>query len=221
MPEALTELQKEHLDFIHTFIQENECAPRLEEIAKHFGVTSPTAHKALRSLQDKGYLYFGRDNVTGFYIRLIEFVDISIQVSEISMLGSVDQYGIVHNFPKKTGHFVTPTLQSNQKDLFALHVSGHLPEFSFVPHDIIIFDQDKTPQVGDICLTIINNHRVLVQIMDEDQENDRLSWMTLDEDNASNPVLLEDQETQNTYPQYLPTEFIIATALRITRHLAF
>jgi SOS-response transcriptional repressor LexA len=221
VPKALTERQKEYLDFIRTFIQENECVPRLDEIAKHHRVTSPTAHKALKSLQDKGYLYFGRDSVTGFYIRLIEFVDISIQIAEISILGSVDQYGIVHNFPKKIQHFVTPTLQSNPKDLFALHVSGNLPEFNIVPHDIIIFDQDKIPQVGDICLTLINNHRVLVQIMDEDQENDRLSWMTLDEDNANNPVLLETQETQDSYPQSLPRDFIIATALRITRHLAF
>lgn len=221
MPKALTVRQKEYLDFIRTFIQENESAPRLDEIAKQHGVTSPTAHKALETLQDKGYLYFGRDSVTGFYIRLIEFVDISIQVAEISILGTVDQFGIVHNFPKKTHHFVTPTLQSNPKDLFALYVSGHLPEFNIVPHDIMIFDQDKTPQVGDICFTLINNNRVLVQIMDEDQEKDRMSWMTLDEDNANNPVLLEDQEIQDSYPQSLPRDFIIATALRITRHLAF
>ena len=53
MPQDLTDRQQEYLDFIRDYIQENESAPRLDEIAKHFGVTSPTAHKALETLQEK------------------------------------------------------------------------------------------------------------------------------------------------------------------------
>ncbi len=45
MPHSLTDRQREYLEFIREFIKENESSPRLEEIAKHFGVSSPTAHK--------------------------------------------------------------------------------------------------------------------------------------------------------------------------------
>jgi len=221
MPQDLTDRQQEYLDFIRDYIQENESAPRLDEIARHFSVSSPTAHKALDTLQEKGYLYFGRDSYTGFYIRLIDFVDVSLQVAEISVLGRVDQYGRVHNFPEKTNHFATLSLQSNPNDLFALHVLGILPEFNFFPHDVLIMDQGKAPQVGDICLTLINEYRVLIQITDEDEQTGRLSWITLDEDNETNPVIADIQGSQESYPQSFPREFIIATALRLTRSFAY
>ena len=221
MPLPITNRQKEYLEFIRTFIQENKSAPRMDEIAKHFGVTSPTAHKTLETLQEKGYLHFRRDNVTGFYIRLVEFEEPAIEIAEISVLGDVDQFGIVQKFPKKIGHSLTPTLQSNPKDLFALHIAGNLPEFNLVPHDIIIFDQGKKPKVGDICLTLVNDHRILVYITDVDQETDRLSWTTLSENDSDNPAYVDFRESQSHYPESLPKEFILATALRLTRYLAY
>ncbi len=111
MPQELTDRQQEYLDFIRDYIQENESAPRLDEIARHFGVASPTAHKALETLQDKGYLYFGRDSHTGFYIRLIEFEDTSSGVTEIHFLGDVDQFGIVRNFPQKNRPLCNPHIE--------------------------------------------------------------------------------------------------------------
>ena len=221
MSQRLTDRQQEYLDYIRNYIQRNESAPRLDEIATHFGITSPTTHKALDTLQEKGYLYFGRDSVSGFYIQLIEFVDISVEVAEISILGNVDQFGIVHKFPQKVSHTVTLTLQSNPKDLFALRISANLPEFNLVPHDIIIMDQGREPQVGDICMTLVNDDRILIQITDEDQETGRLSWMTLDANDSDNPVTSEKQKSLAPYPQLLPRDFILATALRLTRYLAY
>jgi SOS-response transcriptional repressor LexA len=219
--QRLTDRQQEYLDYIRNYIERNESAPRLDEIATHFSVASPTAHKALETLQDKGYLYFGRDSYTGFYIRLIEFADAPIGVTEIHVLGNVDQFGIVSIFPKRTVHSATPTLRSNPEDLFALHIAGNLPAFNMVPHDVLIMDQGKAPQVGDICMTLINEYRVLIQITDKDETRDRLSWITLDEDDENNPVIAEIQESQNSSPEHLPREFIIATALRLTRYLAY
>jgi len=51
MPHALTDRQREYLEFIREYIRKNESSPRLEEIAEHFHVTSPTAHKTLKALQ--------------------------------------------------------------------------------------------------------------------------------------------------------------------------
>ena len=56
MGKDLTTLQSNYLEFIRGFIQENQSAPRLDEIAKSFGVSSPTVHKALKALQDKGHI---------------------------------------------------------------------------------------------------------------------------------------------------------------------
>ena len=56
MPHALTERQKEYLEFIREYIRENEMSPGLDEIARHFDVKSPTAHKILEALQIKGFI---------------------------------------------------------------------------------------------------------------------------------------------------------------------
>ncbi|MCB0279436.1 MAG: hypothetical protein KDD94_08040, partial [Calditrichaeota bacterium] len=72
MPHSLTSHQQEYLDFLRVYISENESSPRLEEIATHFRVKPPTAHKTLEALHNKGYIYFARDSISGFFIRLLE-----------------------------------------------------------------------------------------------------------------------------------------------------
>ena len=70
MPHALTARQREYLEFLRQYIRENESSPGLNELADHFDVTSPTAHKTLETLQSKGCSYFGRSKTSGFFIRL-------------------------------------------------------------------------------------------------------------------------------------------------------
>lgn len=217
MSQDLTERQAEYLDFIRNYIQENRSAPRLDEIAGHFGVTSPTAHRALETLQEKGKLYFGRDTLTGFYIRLFANLEVVTSVCEIAVLGSVDQYGIVRDFPQKVGHFATLPIQSQPQDLFALHVAAPLPIFNLAPQDIIILDQGREPQIWDLCLAILKGEHVLFQIQEIVEETGKFSWMTLDEDDEQNPLI----SRSNPLPQLLQKEFILATAWRLTRQLAF
>jgi len=54
---ALTKRQREILDFIRLFIRENGYSPSLEEIGKHFGLSSvATVHKHVQHLVQKGQL---------------------------------------------------------------------------------------------------------------------------------------------------------------------
>ena len=53
----LTKRQREILDFLNDFIQQNGYAPSLEEIGRRFGLSSlATVHKHLTNLQDKGFI---------------------------------------------------------------------------------------------------------------------------------------------------------------------
>jgi hypothetical protein len=53
MPHSLTPRQHEYLEYLRSYIKENEASPRLDEIAKHFRVKPPTAHKTLEALHNK------------------------------------------------------------------------------------------------------------------------------------------------------------------------
>jgi len=53
----LTKRQKEILDFLESFLDDNGYPPSFEEIARHFGYTSlATVHEHLENLRQKGYI---------------------------------------------------------------------------------------------------------------------------------------------------------------------
>src|SRR3989344_1270564 len=53
----LTKKQKNILDFIKTYTSKNGYSPTLEEIAKHFKLSSvATVHQHVSTLKEKGYL---------------------------------------------------------------------------------------------------------------------------------------------------------------------
>src|SRR5687768_764236 len=128
MPHALTDRQLEYLKFLREYIKKNESSPRLEEIANHFGVKPPTAHKILEALHNKGYIYFARDSVSGFFIRLIERAGSAETVIEVVIAGKVNRYGELINFPENHGHFASVLSGANPEDVFALAVTDNIPD---------------------------------------------------------------------------------------------
>ena len=164
MPHALTERQKECLDYIRGYIAENESSPRLEEIATYLNVTSPTAHKLLEALQSKGYLYFGRDKVSGFFVRLIDRAGSAETMVEIALAGKIDGYGEVFDFPQELGHFASVLIGSKPDEVFALVVMEDIPQASMLASDFIIFDIGKKPQPGEICIAPMGERLFVIRV---------------------------------------------------------
>ena len=152
MPHSLTDRQQEYLEYVRQYVAQNESSPRLDEIADHFGVKAPTAHKILRALQSKGYLYFGRDSISGFFIRLIERAGSTETVIEIPITGKVNRYGELIDFPELLGHFPTLLVGAEPGNVFALVVTEDIPEVSILAQDLLICDVGKLPQPGDIAI---------------------------------------------------------------------
>lgn len=245
MPHALTDRQKEVLLFIRNYISRNESAPRLEEIAEYFGVKAPTADKYLKALQQKGYLYFGRTKSSGFFIRLIERASSAEMVVEIVVAGWFNLYGEVLDFPTEYSHFASLLQGVNPENLFALIARDDIPEANIQAQDIIIFDQGKTPKPGDICIGPIGKRLFLIRIgsrtydrqivsdeMDQqyqipdslvsDISGHMINWHPLAYNEANREFFVNVANEDDGMPEgpMLP-EFIVATALRLTRSLAF
>ena len=244
MPHSLTELQKEYLDFIRGYIRENESSPRLDEIAGHFGVKAPTAHKILSALQSKGYLYFGRDSKSGFFIRLIERAGATEVVIEVPIAGKIAAMGEVVDFPKELGHFASVFIGATIGEVFALAVTNDISQANMAAGDLVIFDTGKKPQPGDICIAPIGHRLFLIRIASKtmdyeilsfetaiwypipnnliDSELDQmLNWYPLAYDEETHDQFNGIAEEQNWPIAPLPSDFIVATALRLSRALAF
>jgi repressor LexA len=55
--QPLTKRQREILDYLNAFIQQNRYGPSLEEIGRRFGLSSlATVHKHLTNLEEKGFI---------------------------------------------------------------------------------------------------------------------------------------------------------------------
>lgn len=244
MPHSLTPRQKEYLEFIRAYIRENESSPRLEEIAEHFYVTAPTAHKVLEALMHKGYLYFGRDPVSGFFIRLIERAGSAEVVMEVPIAGRIGAYGEVYDFPQNLGHFATVLVGAQPGNVVALAVTADIPQASILSGDLILFDLEKSPQPGDICIGPIGDRFFLLKIAAKTLDKDIVSYETAQwypiPENLTDPELEQklnwyplayDDTTQELFEAIardenypigpIPQNLILATALRLTRALAF
>jgi repressor LexA len=152
MPHTFSAKHVDYLDYIKSFIQENSYSPSLKQIAEHFHVTSPTAHKALKGLQEKQLLYFDRDDVSGFYIRVPESIDSVETLHEIPILGVGDRNGELHKFSKKDGHFpvVLPDVQKG--NVFSIEIKQHISSEDMLAGDRIIFHQEIETKSRDIVI---------------------------------------------------------------------
>lgn len=244
MPHALSDRQKEVLGFIKNYIRENESSPRLDEISNHFGIKPPTTHKILEALQSKGYLYFSRDQVSGFFIRLIERAGSSERMVEIPITGRIDRYGEIYDFPKELGHFASVVVGSNPTDLFALFTTAEIPLANICSQDILIFDISKKPQSGDVCLMYFGERLFLIRIASKTYDENlhslllaqlypipseleypdfkqKLNWVPLAYSEETSDYFLTVACEQNWEIRPISPDLILATALRLVRQLAF
>ena len=247
MPHALTTRQREYLEFIRVYVKKNESSPRLEEIAGHFNVKSPTAHKTLKALMRAGYLYFGRDSFSGFFIRLIERAGPTERMIEINTVGKVNRFGEVYDFPEKYGHFATVLIGADPLDVFALAVTEDIPEASILAGDLLICDFAKKPQPGDIAiipfgqkarrwflarmhsttfdkdtpqLVMANQYPIPEELTDK-QLGKKLNWAPLAYDEGTEEHLLRIIEDEDVPMAAIPPDLVLATVLRLSRTLAF
>src|SRR5512136_2859506 len=83
----LTRRQKEMLDFLDGYIEQNGYAPTIEETAAHFGLRSlATVHKHLTNLQTKGLIK--RDWNRSRALELVP-TEVTVRAVELPLLGRV------------------------------------------------------------------------------------------------------------------------------------
>ncbi|MCB9112216.1 MAG: hypothetical protein H6634_13315 [Anaerolineales bacterium] len=247
MPHSLTVRQREYLDFLRDYIKQNESSPRLEEIAEHFSVKPPTAHKTLESLHNKGYIYFARDSVSGFFIRLLEHAGTTETIVEVVIAGKVNRYGELTDYPQKHGHFASVLQGVSPENVFALVASENIPEASILCGDILICGIAKRPQPGDIAIMPFGRSgkrfllcRIHSLTSDKDLDNlevsnqypipeklldtslgQRFNWTPWALSQETEKYFLQEAEKEKMPLRAIPPELVMGTILRLTRHLAF
>ena len=167
----ITKRQKEVLDFIAFFTQENKYAPSLEEIQRHFNLASvSTAHHHVKKLAESGYLK--KDEHQARALNIQEYHTTAKSMRRVELLYSVPIYGMANAGAAKIfaeenlfGYIKIPeTLHIKTTNLFAVKVQGdsmnqaNINGKNLEEGDFALIDFEyQNPQNGDYVLSIIDD----------------------------------------------------------------
>lgn len=180
----LTKKQKQLLDYIRSFQDENGYSPSYREIAKHFKLSSPaTVSQHIRNLEDSGFL-----NVTASEARSLELTQEAISETQpnyeripelasdmIPLAGLITAGLPIEAVEEKEMFHIPSFVRKGQADVFALRVKGDsMIEDGIFDGDYVIIKRQNTAQDGDIVVALIDNEYATLKRYYREKDHIRL-----------------------------------------------
>ncbi|UCF69486.1 MAG: transcriptional repressor LexA [Acidobacteriota bacterium] len=169
---ALTRRQKQIYDFVRQFIDANGYSPSLEEIGRHFGLSSvATVHKHVTNLVRKGLLRRSWNQN-----RSIEVVqpDHAPRAVEIPLMGR-----IAAGRPVEAGEardaLAVPSWLVGHGRTYALQVEGDsMADEQIRDGDYVIIEERRSAEPGQIVVAMVHGDDVTLKKFYPDGERVRL-----------------------------------------------
>lgn len=158
----LTKRQKEILDYIESFIEDQGYAPSFEEIAEHFGYSSlATVHEHLSNLERKGYIRKSYNES-----RSIELVDSrgGTPSVELPLYGSVAAGMPIEAIQDNETLAVPPDMVSRRGENYVLRVEGNsMIEEQIRDGDYIVVQARETAEDGQMVVALVGDESATVK----------------------------------------------------------
>ena len=155
----LTKRQKQILDYITKYIKENSYAPSLEEIKRHFRLSSvSTIHQHIEALRKKGYLKSQS--------RVIELnkKKKSSDLVKISILGTIAAGQPIEAIEDLETIEVPKNQLSKLGKHYALRVQGNsMIDEGIFDGDTVIIRKQPTAENGETVVALINDNEVTLK----------------------------------------------------------
>ena len=157
----LTKRQREILDYLNQFIQQNGYAPSLEEIGRRFGLSSlATVHKHLTNLQEKGFIKRAWNRS-----RSVEMVPTTTagRAVELPLLGYVAA-GVPIEAVASNETIAVPEDLVGRRDTYVLRVRGNsMIDEQIRDGDFVIVEDRKTAQNGETVVALLSGSDVTLK----------------------------------------------------------
>lgn len=158
----LTKRQKEILDFLEGFVEDNGYPPSFEEIAGHFGYTSlATVHEHLENLRRKGYI---RKSYNAS--RSIELVSTEVHAAavELPLMGLVAAGSPIEAVEQRETLAVPEDMLGRGGNHYVLRVTGNsMIEEQIRDGDYIVVDHRNTADNGDMVVALVEGDSATVK----------------------------------------------------------
>lgn len=156
----LTRRQKEVLDFVRSHVGQNGYAPTLQEIGRHFGLSSPaTVYKHIEQLVRKGYLRKAAHQERG-----IQLVDPEpVRTVEVPVLGQVMAGRAIEAIVEPETINLPPELVG-EKPTYALRARGNsLIDEHIRDRDLLVIEDRSRPANGETVVALLDGERATVK----------------------------------------------------------
>ncbi len=158
----LTKRQKQILDHIEAFIDENGYAPSFEEIAHAFGYTSlATVHEHLSNLERKGYIRKAYNES-----RSIELVrdENEVPTVELPLLGAVAAGLPIEAIQDTETLSIPPAMVRSGRDNYVLRVEGDsMVDEQIRDGDYIVVSSQPTAHEGEMVVALVGGDSATVK----------------------------------------------------------
>ena len=186
----LTRRQKEILDFITGFIDENGYSPSMEEIAEYFQFASLNAvFKHLEALESRGFLH--RDSNRARSIQLSPEDPVGIQVlplygyvaagQPIEAVSSPETLQVPDEFLPRRGNYYV--LQVQGESMIDEHIQNG---------DYVIVESRETARPGEMVVALVDGDNVTLKKFYREGERIRLQPAN----EALDPIILEENRVK-------------------------
>ncbi len=154
----LTKRQKQILDFIIGFIEDNGYAPTFQEIGDYFDLSSPaTIHQHIKALEDKGYLkseYNAKRSLEVLSVK-DESMSLAYQLPLVGLITAGEPIEAIEEYETIA---VPSNLVLHQDNTFVLRVKGDsMVGDGILSGDYVVVERNNYPQNGDIIVALLNN----------------------------------------------------------------
>jgi repressor LexA len=171
----LTPKQKEVMDFIISFINDNGYPPSFREIASGLDLASPsTVHVHIQSLRERGYLKNGL-NVSA---RNLEPTDKAVNwgKSVILPLKGLITAGVPIEAIEERETFAVPVdLLTDSSNSYVLRVKGEsMIEDGIFDGDYVIVERNPSPKNGDTVVALLDNQYATLKRFYRERDRIRL-----------------------------------------------
>lgn len=157
MGKNLTKRQREILDFINDFFDNNGFAPSIREIGEYLQLSSPaTVHAHIENLKKKGFL---RSNFNE--ARSIELIPIDTSFAravELPLVGLITAGEPIEAVEMMETIAIPADFVRDKINSYVLQVKGEsMVEEGILSGDYVIVERNPSPKNGDVVVALLNN----------------------------------------------------------------
>jgi repressor LexA len=188
--QPLTKRQREILDYLQDYIQQQGYAPSLEEIGRRFSLSSlATVHKHLTNLEEKGFIRRSWNRS-----RSVELLTTrsGTRAVELPLLGYVAA-GVPIEAVAGTETIAVPEDLVRKRESYVLRVKGDsMIDEQIRDGDFVIVEDRRTASNGEMVIALVGGHEVTLKKFYRESGRIRLQPANP----AMQPLILEAAQVQ-------------------------